>query len=145
MDFKRLRFILHIKQDPHLISKTLYAYKFNEEINIRPKKCIYFIICNGYCVYVGQSTNIQSRISMHKRHLIFDKVIIQILGDNEDINSVESYWILKLTPSLNGSFTSFEKRHYGGPMKYNEVKKICDEIWEETYQKRFLSVKDRMI
>ncbi len=144
IDFKRLKFILHLKQDPHFMGKTIYTYAFNEDINITPKQCIYFIICNGYCVYVGQSTNIQSRIATHKRHLIFDKVVVQVLKDDEDMNLTEGYWIHKIMPSLNYSFVPYEKRHSGGPLKYRDVKKICDEIWHNTYQKRFLPVKDRI-
>jgi len=105
-------------------------YDYDDYVNINQKKCVYFIICNNCCAYVGQSRNVSSRIATHKRHLLFDKVIVGILNDNVDINWAEDYWISKTLPTLNGSFVTYEKQHYGGALDYKIVKEICDEIWE---------------
>ena len=133
ISIEKLKLNLILKQDPHCIEQKIYTYGFDEDVDIAPKQCIYFIICNGYCVYVGQSTNINCRIATHKRHLVFDKVIIQILMEDDDMNLAERYWIQRILPPLNGSFVPFENRHSGGPLKYKDVKKICDKHREETY------------
>ena len=118
------------------IPKVFY-FGYDDEVSISPEQAIYALFCGKDCAYVGQSHNIIRRIKTHKRHLLFDTCIIIPFGNTYDLNYCEQLYINLFNPTLNGSFTSYEKQHYGGAMNYNIVKKICDNLWDETYGAKY--------
>lgn len=65
------------------------------------KKCgVYFLIAGGEIVYVGQSTDVDSRVRQHALDKDFESYhYIEV--DQENLNYVESFYIIKLKPILN--------------------------------------------
>lgn len=61
---------------------------------------VYFLIDNDEIVYVGQSLNVYSRISAHKKDKDFDKVFV-IKCQKEELTEIERYYILLLRPKHN--------------------------------------------
>lgn len=60
---------------------------------------VYFLICRGEVVYVGQSTNLASRIGGHGDKE-FDQVVFLPVGRSR-LDAVENEWIEKLRPRYN--------------------------------------------
>jgi hypothetical protein len=63
---------------------------------------VYFLCQGEEVVYVGQSKNVGGRITSHIDTKSFDSVLI-IPVPEENLRSVETYWIERLKPVLNRS------------------------------------------
>lgn len=63
---------------------------------------VYFLCINKECVYIGQTTRLQSRIAGHRRNprMTFDSVFF-IHVDPECRISTEHEWIASIKPRLN--------------------------------------------
>jgi hypothetical protein len=61
---------------------------------------IYFLYRRGICIYIGQSVNIHSRLTEHKKRKPFDSVSI-LECSKEDLNDYETAYILKMKPKYN--------------------------------------------
>ncbi len=61
---------------------------------------VYFLVAQGKVVYVGQSTNIFSRLQSHSANKKFDSIKI-ITCHRLKLNSLESVYIHSLRPKLN--------------------------------------------
>ena len=85
------------------IYKQLEKIKI-EDINVFSKKYIicgvYFLIKNGFIVYVGQSTNVLARISVHGNNKSFDSFKC-IRVPEKLLYKVERYFIRRFMPKLN--------------------------------------------
>jgi hypothetical protein len=65
---------------------------------------VYFLIKEGSIVYVGQTTNIVSRLLSHSKHFGpegFDRIAFIPIDDRRLLSSVEEFYIAKFTPTLN--------------------------------------------
>lgn len=69
---------------------------------------IYFLIAEKKVVYVGQSTNVFSRIYTHLQTKQFDSYVY-IPCEKEMLDKVESLYIHFLSPPLNGSLQNGNK------------------------------------
>jgi hypothetical protein len=79
---------------------------------------VYFLICNGRVMYIGQAVNVASRLAQHhKEKQPFDAVAV-LECDRKDLDTLESLYIHRLQPEWNG-------RHRNGelvaPMRRTEV------------------------
>ena len=70
------------------------------EFNLYTPPSIYFLILRGEVVYVGQSTNLSSRIEHHKTNKEFDKVLHMHI-DQERLLEIERFFIEILEPKYN--------------------------------------------
>lgn len=62
---------------------------------------VYKLFNEGSVVYIGQSTNLENRISHHRMDKIFDNVVVVEVDSKEDMDGLESYLILKYMPKYN--------------------------------------------
>jgi len=69
--------------------------------NVPQVSGVYFLICDNWVVYVGQSAGIGTRINQHLKNKRFDTVsLIEIEGERYRF-ALESYYIDKLKPMIN--------------------------------------------
>lgn len=61
---------------------------------------VYFLMVGNEVVYVGQSVNPCQRIPQHRPDKIFDRALV-LPVDKEQLDSVESDYIKRLSPALN--------------------------------------------
>lgn len=61
---------------------------------------VYFLVENNEVVYVGQSTDIASRIRKHQSDKFFNKVFY-IECRKERLNEIENYFIISFNPEYN--------------------------------------------
>lgn len=66
---------------------------------------VYFLVKGASVVYVGQSTNVHSRVHAHSAYMDFDG-IAYIKCSKENLNKLESLYIHMLRPRLNGEHPS---------------------------------------
>lgn len=79
---------------------------------------VYFLVAHGRIIYVGQSIDIETRIRQHRAtgkcfdhyHVVHTKV--------SDLDLVESYYIHKLEPLLNGGENNSRSN---APMSFEDV------------------------
>jgi hypothetical protein len=64
---------------------------------------VYFLICAGAVVYVGQAVNVYKRISEHKDKKFTHFAFVPCAPDSLDV--LESLYIHVLRPQLNGNST----------------------------------------
>ena len=66
--------------------------------------CVYFLMHQGQCVYVGQTTNLRVRIADHYREAAkeFDGIFFLSVPNDLRLSS-EREWIAKLNPKYNGT------------------------------------------
>ncbi len=70
---------------------------------------VYFLICDGSVVYVGQSVDIQSRLGSHANSIPFGSYYY-IECDNTQLDLLESIYIHLLNPVLNSQHSSGKKK-----------------------------------
>lgn len=70
--------------------------------------CVYFLVCGGRVVYVGQTVNLRTRVSDHADK-VFDSVFF-IRCSSDEMNTLEHHWITKLKPELNIKFAEQKSR-----------------------------------
>jgi excinuclease UvrABC nuclease subunit len=71
------------------------------EMPIEGRTCIYSLFDNGTCVYVGQSSNVKSRVYSHlSLGKSFDSFDFEYCED-KDANEAEASMIIKNQPTLN--------------------------------------------
>lgn len=112
---------------------------------------VYALWSDGFIVYIGQTTNIATRISAHVKTKEFDSYSYFRCKDRDEMDYVESLLILKLQPMNNNhagkGFVSLQQtreriRELGESFKYNQkyyvngLKKILErlEIRSEIYK-----------
>lgn len=78
---------------------------------------IYFLLKGERIVYVGQSTNLHTRLSHHQSRIDFDSVSF-VSCDQEDLDVLESMYIHRLKPEKNGSGAKGSKR---APFKIDQL------------------------
>lgn len=96
---------------PHLASRTLFreaeivaaAKPWNDDFT-----GVYFLVCSGTVVYVGQAVNVYARIAQHRNSKIFDGYAY-IPCEKEMLDRLESLYIHYLRPELNGDTPSGHK------------------------------------
>jgi hypothetical protein len=66
---------------------------------------VYFLCREGALLYVGQSTDVINRFGQHRRHFEFDTALF-IPCAHDDLDRVESEFIRKLRPPMNGTFAN---------------------------------------
>lgn len=69
---------------------------------------VYFLICEKKVVYVGQSTNVFSRIFTHIQTKVFDSYVYMPC-EKDMLDKLESLYIHFLSPSLNGNLHNGNK------------------------------------
>jgi hypothetical protein len=65
---------------------------------------VYFLLKEGSIVYVGQATNIISRLLSHAKNFgpeAFDRIAFIPIDDLRLLSAVEEFYIAKFTPTLN--------------------------------------------
>jgi len=62
---------------------------------------VYFIVRDGDCVYVGQTTNLRQRLRSHPVYRKRDQAFFIHVDDSIRL-SVEKEWIAQLNPEFNG-------------------------------------------
>lgn len=75
---------------------------------------VYFLIKNNEIVYVGQSTDIFSRISVHRKTKDFDSynyILFPEVSD-EKLNNLEAEYIGKFTPKYNRQISNNDIYNY---------------------------------
>ena len=80
---------------------------------------IYFLISEKRIVYVGQSTNVFSRVYTHLQTKQFDSYVYMPC-EKDMLDKLESLYIHFLTPELNGNFHNGNKI---APLSLNEILK----------------------
>ena len=80
---------------------------------------IYFLISEKRIVYVGQSTNVFSRVYTHMQTKQFDSYVYMPC-EKDMLDKLESLYIHFLTPELNGNFHNGNKI---APLSLNEILK----------------------
>lgn len=91
----------------------------NEEIvsfinKFRPEYfSVYQLIREGVVVYVGSSTNIESRIVSHTKDKDFDEVIVCVKDTKEEMLNLENALIFKFRPEYNKSANLRRVEAYG--------------------------------
>jgi hypothetical protein len=80
---------------------------------------VYFLILEQKIVYVGQSTNVFSRIFTHAQTKTFDSYVY-IPCDKEMLDKLESLYIHFLSPPLNGNLHNGNKM---APLPLSELLK----------------------
>jgi hypothetical protein len=75
----------------------------NPEINNRRITAIYFLIRNGQIIYIGQTTNLKSRICSHKCFPAYYFDSFRYIECREkNLRKYETRWLQKFRPKLNG-------------------------------------------
>lgn len=92
--------------DPVLTEIRRYAGCF-ERYHDHAWSCVYFLVKRDRIVYVGQTTNLPSRVASHRLNLgtKFDKVFHRNVP-RDDLDRVESALIRALRPALNRGLPS---------------------------------------
>jgi excinuclease UvrABC nuclease subunit len=83
---------------------------------------IYFLLNNGIIIYIGQSTNILTRVVDHSRNKIFTHYGY-IECSEIDLNYLEKKMIQKYKPSLNKSLNADQKEGKKYVSVYNKETK----------------------
>ena len=78
---------------------------------------IYFLVQDEQVVYVGQSTNVYSRIAYHVGDKTFEKYAF-VPCDIDLLDKLESLYIHALRPKLNGNMNSQEKN---APIRFDKL------------------------
>jgi hypothetical protein len=78
---------------------------------------VYFLICSGKIVYVGQSVNVYARLSAHTGKT-FDSFTV-IPCPKEHLNVLESLYIHMFDPPLNG-----HEKHNCAPLNLEKLLKL---------------------
>lgn len=79
----------------------LKSYLMECEINF-PLNSIYFLLKNKTIIYIGQSTNLLSRINDHTEEgKDFDRVLYYEVNSNSDLTILETIFIKRFQPILN--------------------------------------------
>jgi hypothetical protein len=77
---------------------------------INPPSGIYFLCKSNRVVYVGQSTNICSRIIQHMVSKKFDRVFM-LPCPRRSLNSIEAFFINRIKPELNKGSPSSDREY----------------------------------
>lgn len=62
---------------------------------------VYALVSKGVIVYIGSSTNIESRLKTHKLSKDFDSILFQRVSSNSDMLGLEMMLIDRYKPKLN--------------------------------------------
>ena len=92
------------------------------EYSIIPS-CVYFLIDAGQIVYVGQSTNLASRLITHRNVKEFNRILYMPIENNR-LDEVERFFIETLEPKYNAEqFISNKTYRYKG-LGYKLINKV---------------------
>lgn len=75
---------------------------------------VYILIKDNIPIYVGSSSQLMSRLHLHKKYVLFDKAIIMDFYEQEKFErlcEMEQYYIDKLNPILQRKLTWFETNY----------------------------------
>lgn len=146
MDFNRMSDLLDIRFKRAVAFNPISSYMYCGFKTVSAKEIstsnsydgcyIYMLVHNNRIIYVGQ-TNVgyTKRLEVHKRHVVFDYVIlINLFRKRHDsrVNKVEQFWIKITSAKLNGFLVPFENQHHGDPCDSNEIMK-----WAVTHSPYF--------
>lgn len=104
----------------------------------KPKSFVYFLFSGSECVYVGQTIDPRGRIASHLKTKEFDGIYLLGVKPSQR-DRVEKYWIKKLKPKYNTTYTT-------SPMRSLVVllpSRLCRLI-ERDARKRSVSVSSRI-
>jgi hypothetical protein len=71
---------------------------------------VYFLIADDVVVYVGQTTNLYSRIGGHRDDKIWNRILF-LPVPHEELDAIERHWIATLKPKFNSSPGQGMNRH----------------------------------
>ena len=92
------------------------------EYSIIPS-CVYFLIDAGQIVYVGQSTNLASRLIQHRNNKEFNRILYMPIENNR-LDEVERFFIETLEPKYNAEqFIANKSYRYKG-LGYKLINKV---------------------
>jgi hypothetical protein len=85
------------------IPEILWDVKDIFQVTPADVRGVYFLFLNEEIVYIGQSTNVYTRIQAHvnQGEKVFNKVFVQIVPEEINLLAVEKHWILKYRPRYN--------------------------------------------
>lgn len=73
-----------------------------------PGAVVYFLVCDGMVVYVGQSMSLIARLQQHRPNKLFDHVFYLPVPSSQ-LNDMERKFIHLLKPPLNKAFPIIEE------------------------------------
>ncbi|CAM0102771.1 hypothetical protein PODOV084v1_p0041 [Vibrio phage 340E47.2] len=96
--------------------------------------CVYFLIRDSKIVYVGQTINLEVRLTTHRQSKDFDSYnFIEVESEHADF--VESVYIHALRPELNsdvsGNFEDFETKEKKAPLSVSKLISKFVELGED--------------
>ncbi len=96
------RVIVHM-QEKIKIPKLLKDIKGVNQFKYKNLDCVYFLMKGKRIVYIGQTTDLPSKIKFHRSDNVknFDKIFYIIDKDRYYLNSVERQYIQKFKPKYN--------------------------------------------
>lgn len=81
---------------------------------------VYFLICNGEIVYVGQSSNLERRLEQHvESGKVFD-AITWFEAPKWFLSDIEAYYIWRCNPVLNNTWPTFNGEFNAEAKKLDE-------------------------
>ena len=92
------------------------------EYSIIPS-CVYFLIDAGQIVYVGQSTNLASRLIQHRNNKEFNRVLYMPIENNR-LDEVERFFIETLEPKYNAEQFIVNKTYRYKGLGYKLINKV---------------------
>ena len=101
---------VYLKNEPANLDEVPETIRLNKHLieveNHQVPSGVYFLCKDGEVVYVGQSVDVPSRVSSHRKDGKNFESVYMIPLPKEDLNSVEGALIRLLRPKLNGVYNN---------------------------------------
>ena len=102
-----------------IIDEKTVIKKAFDFVPLEPNCYIYFLLVEAKIIYIGQTTNLLSRIASHQKDKIFDHIACFKTSKN-DLLTIETVNIQFHKPKLNKSFIDYNLEFLRLTLKYTK-------------------------